>query len=94
MWRNSKKADKIDLLEHNHCNVMAVVLKGSDGGVQHGIGIWGNALFDSTQGCALTLCKESLDWCCGGKDASFVGVYKAIRIIPKAKQFVKSTQKI
>ena len=39
------------------------VLKGSDGQVNHAVGIFNNWIFDSNEDCAIPLSQEGLDYC-------------------------------
>ena len=40
------------------------VLQGSDGEINHAIGIFNNWIFDGNEKVAIPLCKEGLDYCC------------------------------
>ena len=44
-----------------------VVPQGRDGSVNHAVCIVDDLVFDSTQPKALKLCRETLDWVCGGQ---------------------------
>ena len=52
---------KIDLRKDQ---ILVAVLQSEDGGVNHGVTIFGGYVFDSNKEQVLPLCTESLDYCC------------------------------
>ena len=77
-WYSKKRAEKLDILNHINHNVTIVIPLGTDGGVEHGVTIVDNLVFDSTQRNALVLCKDTLDWCCNNGENGYKGVYMAV----------------
>ena len=47
----------------NQFDLFLGVLKGSDGQVNHAVGIFNNWIFDSNKDCAIPLSQEGLDYC-------------------------------
>ena len=70
-WKKPKTLASHDFIGQPNDNPKLFVLRGRDGGVQHAVSVVGSTIFDSNQTMGLSLCKESLDWCCscpGGFD--------------------------
>jgi hypothetical protein len=78
-WMTRKRVGKFDLeTETSNRWALVVIPLGGDGGIGHAITIAGDIIFDSTQSHALTLGKNSLDWCCAN-DCGFESIYMAIK---------------
>ena len=68
--RNAKKStirelSIDDLIEKKTRFPTLVIPFGKDGANNHSFVVVDDLIFDSTQSCALKLCRESLDWICG-----------------------------
>jgi len=63
---------KIDL---GRDKVLSAVLRSENGGVNHGVTIFGGYVFDSNEEQALPLCTESLDYCC----SCYPSIFKFVR---------------
>jgi hypothetical protein len=78
-WMTRKRVGKFDLkTETSDRWALVVIPLGGDRGIGHAITIVGDLIFDSTQSHALTLRKNSLDWCCAN-DRGFESIYMAIK---------------
>jgi hypothetical protein len=77
-WMTRKRVGKFDLkTETSDRWALVVIPLGGDGGIGHAITI--------VQGHALTLGKNSLDWCCAN-DRGFESIYMAIKFAWKKHQ--------
>jgi hypothetical protein len=62
-FRSSRKAiAKVKIFNPDPSPQLWILL-GRDGGTNHAIGVFGNYVFDSNVGTALTLSQTTLDWC-------------------------------
>jgi hypothetical protein len=78
-WMTRKRVGKFNLkTEASNRWALVVIPLGGDGGIGHAITIVGDLILDSTQSHALTLGKNSLDWCCAN-DHGFESIYMAIK---------------
>ena len=59
----AKRIKDIEWTEIKQYDLFIGVLKGSDGHVNHAIGIFNNWIFDSNEKCAIPLCQEGLNYC-------------------------------
>lgn len=59
------KVKNIDILNSRSRFPTLFQLIGNDGSQDHCISILGDEVIDSSSSHTLSLCKESLDWCCG-----------------------------
>ena len=55
--------------------ILVAVLQSEDGGVNHGVTIFGGYIFDSNEEQALPLCTEALDYCC----SCYPNIFKFVR---------------
>ena len=62
LFRKSVKKVKWDE-DIKQFDLFVGVLKGSDGQVNHAVGIFNNWIFDSNEDCAIPLSQEGLDYC-------------------------------
>ncbi len=85
-WMTRKRVLQFNLkTETSDRWALVVIPLGGDGGIGHAITIVGDLIFDSTQSHALTLGKNSLDWCCAN-DLGFESIYMAIKFAWKKHQ--------
>ena len=54
-----------------NCLCIVVVLEAADGDCQHAVTVVNKWVFEANAKTALLLCRETLDWCCGGRTLYF-----------------------
>ena len=62
---------KLSHEQKKNCLCIAVVLEASDGDCQHAVTVVDDWVFEANAKTALRLCRETLDWCCGGTSLYF-----------------------
>ena len=71
--------------------ILVAVLQSEDGGVNHGVTIFGGYIFDSNEEQALPLCTEALDYCCScyPNMFKFVRFHKGVIFEARGKKRIK-----
>jgi len=81
----------LNIFENISCYPTVVVLRGSDGSVNHAVTVVGTWVFDSNVAYAQPLTLSLLDWCCSTDTvrSNFVQVHYAMRFFPASSKLIR-----
>jgi hypothetical protein len=81
----------LNIFENISCYPTVVVLRGSDGSVNHAVTVVGTWVFDSNVAYAQPLTLPLLDWCCSTDTvrSNFVQVHYAMRFFPASSKLIR-----
>jgi len=95
-FRHRKCRRALDIFENISCFPTVVILRGSDGSVNHAVTVVGTWVFDSNVAYAQPLTLPLLDWCCSTDTvrADFVQVHYAMRFYPTSSRLIRKERNV